>query len=184
MYGLTSLRLIPGEAPAAFDPPGWNGPPPSARPGDRCEPVHKLDLALQEKVRREAVEAGIDPPLALILCVEQALVLRDLGTDDELIARFDAAAAISRVRAELSRATSAYLSALRPTSDNAARSRGASGAWRLPVRLGDRVAPADLAWLVETGSLNAAIAWERAAVLEGRTMGEWATLVALRALTG
>jgi hypothetical protein len=51
----------------------------------------------------------------------------------------------------------------------------------LPVRLSGRLLRVDLDALVASADVERALAWEVAALLDGRTISEWAPIVALRA---
>jgi hypothetical protein len=51
----------------------------------------------------------------------------------------------------------------------------------LPVRLSGRLLRVDLDALIASADVERALAWEVAALLDGRTISEWAPLVALRA---
>jgi hypothetical protein len=114
--------------------------------------------------------------LAGALLVEAALVRRDLEDLDmphgeELL---DRAAADARVTRRLGAAESDYLGALRSSHES-----GRAGALALPVRLLRRLAELDLTEALD-GDAERAAAWEAAAVLNGRSMSEWALFIALR----
>ena len=118
--------------------------------------------------------ADIATALAGRLLVEADLLSRDLAGWSEAVDYLDRAAAAERVSHRLSSAESAYLKSL-----GAAQAPGTAGALITPVRLVGRLGDVDLPTAM-AGDARRAAAWERAAVLQGRTMLEWGLLVALR----
>ena len=110
---------------------------------------------------------------------EIVLVAQDLAAygRDELTGLLDAAAGRARVAIELSEPLSAYFAALSP------RRQGEEGSLpqvlALPMRLTERIGVRGGCLRLEAALLASALAWERAAVLEGRTMSEWAFVMAL-----
>jgi hypothetical protein len=85
----------------------------------------------------------------------------------------DAAAASAAVTLELSEPASAYLGALdRGESAHAYT----TGMLALPMRLRERIGSRSPTTLLTAELLDYAIAWERAALVAGRTMSEWALL--------
>lgn len=145
-----------------------------ARPGDRCEPWTAKDASLLVDLHAVAVSARINHTLAAALIVERSLLeieLRDTSLP-RVTARLDVRAANARVEMELTTASADYLRAL--TCSSAVTSAAPDGVLRLPMRLSDRILRFDLSQLVRTDLLESAISWERAAVLSGQTMSEWA----------
>lgn len=156
---------------------GFEAPTPTARPADRCEPWPVEDEP-QLRALAAAAAGGISLELAAVLLVERALLASELAAHgvDELADRLDAEAARATVAVELSEPLSAYLFAL------SGRGRGAAGSLprvlALPMRLTERILSRQGRPQLDAALLSSALAWERAAVLEGRTMSEWAAVKA------
>ncbi len=66
-------------------------------------------------------------------------------------------------------------------TERAARDFGDAVTVGLPVRLSGRLLRVDLDALIASADVERALAWEVAALLDGRTISEWAPIVALRA---
>jgi len=168
------LRLLLGGAEDVLQGSSWDAPPPLARPADRCEPW-PVDPTAVAPLAGAARRRGIACELAAVVTVERALIGQDLdalGLTDRM-PFLDAAAASAAVTRELSEPASAYLAAL----DRGGQARGCTdGMLALPMRLRERIASRSPATLLEAELLECAIAWERAALLVGRTMSEWALL--------
>ncbi len=77
----------------------------------------------------------------------------------------------AQVSMELSPASADYLRAL---SSRAAEPPEPLSTLRLPMRLSDRVLRFGLTDLLRVELLGSAIHWERASLLAGQTMSEWA----------
>lgn len=181
-----ALRLVAGKraeatadtARAARSDPGFDAPAPMSRPSERCEPWPVEDQHLRS-LAAVANELGVSLELAIVVVVERSLLGDDLAARglDKIAARLDAEAAHASVTIELSEPLSAYLAAL------TGRGRGASRSLprliALPMRLTERIGADGPAARLDETLLQSALSWERAAVLEGRTMSEWATLKAL-----
>lgn len=180
-----TFRVLPGGGPSAdpWAPAGWQGPTPSARPGDRCEPWPAADACLPAALPRAAASARISLALAVIVSVERALIVDDIAELglEWLIDDLDEAASAARVQVELAEPSSAYLRALDGAPGTAPLPRGDL---RLPMRLIDRTARRDPKRLIDPAALGSAVRWERAAVLSGRTMSDWAGGAMLAALRG
>lgn len=146
------------------------------RPGELHESLH-LEAATVSRAAAVAEAAHLPLDLAVRLLVEAALVRDDLasrgGAHEEYL---DMAAGAAMVSRRLSAAEADYLRALR-------RRDFVSTLPTLPVRLIGRLDRIDLAQAL-AGDARRAARWEIAALLEGRTMLEWALMVALRAEAG
>jgi len=143
-----------------------------ARPADRCEPWPTKSTALTE-IRKVAQTARIDPNLASVLVVERSLLDREidaLSTPCEAY-QMNQRAQNAQVSMELSPASADYLRAL---SSRAAGFPEPLSTLRLPMRLSDRILRFGLADLLRFELLESAIRWERASLLAGQTMSEWA----------
>jgi hypothetical protein len=126
---------------------------------------------------------GVTFALAIAVVVERGFVIDDLGVGSmtgRLAARLDDTAASAVTRIPTCGATAAYLRQL-AAGDPASpwRDRPVELPGRLVQRLAD-CGEVEVDQLLD-GPLDSALAWERAAVLHGRTMTEWALREALRA---
>lgn len=159
----------------------WDGPLPAARPGDRCEPWPLSDPGAANRIAQAATSHGLSTSLAALVTIECVLTIESLDAigAETPIEAIDQEAAVSRVRRPLSEPSRAYLQAL--------SSRGVCSTTvplrhvPLPMRLTDLVRHREIDSLLDASELDRAISWERAALLAGRTMGEWAACCALRA---
>jgi hypothetical protein len=145
-----------------------------ARPGDRLEPWRPDSPESLGGIAGCARASGIDAELASVLIVERALLEIDLspGLESSTIAHLNDEAAKARVSSELTPTSAHYLRSLdRP---GASSSEQAPDLLRLPMRLSDRILRHRIDALIRPELLGSAIAWERAAVLSGETMSEWA----------
>lgn len=164
-----------GGAATVVERARWDAPPPLARPSDRCErwPVDRETVA---PLAKAAAGLGIAFELAAVVTVERSLLGEDLdflGLGDRLSV-LDVAANAAVVTTELSEPLAAYLCALDRSTN--ARSRPTFDALVLPMRISERIGSATPGLRLDVALLPSAIAWERAAVVAGRTMSEWALL--------
>jgi hypothetical protein len=171
------LKLVVGGAAAFAEEVSssstWDAPLPTARPADRCEPwpISNDDAT---PLLRAAGVFGVAFELAAIVTVERSLLRDDLqalevdGFESEL----DTAARAATVTCELSAPLSAYLQALDRGPKARKRPRHVIA---LPMRLTERLGSQSCVGVhLDPALLPSAIAWERAAVLAGHTMSEWA----------
>ena len=143
------------------------------RPGELHEPLQLGATALSSAAAM-ARRAQLPLGLAVRLLVEAAFVHEDLASRGAAYEeKLDIAAAAAVVSRRLSAAEADYLRALQSRDV-------ASTLPTLPVRLIGRLDTIHLAQTL-TGNARRAALWETAALLEGRTMVEWALSVALRA---
>ncbi len=169
------LHLVAGGVASLDARPGWDAPPPVARPADRCEPW-PLDDRAAAPLARAAADLGIAFELAAVVTVERSLLrdeLRALGLGDAPPA-LDTAARAATVTGELSEPLSAYLCALDRSMQGRAHPRNVLV---LPMRLTERMGSVAPALRLDVALFPSAIAWERAAVVAGLTMTEWALLL-------
>lgn len=177
----TALRVVDGEGREAvgeFDR-GFEAPLPTTRPADRCEPW-SIEEGPELRALAAAASGGVSFGLAAVLVVERRLLAVELAThglDAELARRLDADAACAKVTVELSASLSAYLAALSGQDRDPAGSTPRFLA--LPMRLTERILALQVRPQFDAALLPSAVIWERAAVLEGRTMSEWAALKVL-----
>ena len=176
-----ALRLVAVDraeetAEATRRDPGFDAPAPTARPSERCEPWPVEDEHRLGSLAAAADELGVSLELAVVVVVERSLLANDLAARriDGIAARLDAEAAHASVTIELSEPLSAYLSAL--LSHDRGVSRSLPRLITLPMRLTERIGAEGPAARLDATLLQSALHWERAALLEGRTMSEWATL--------
>lgn len=155
----------------------------AVRAGDRHEPWTLPASPALRALAEAALAAGIELELALRLCLERALVVADLRAVGVEVARLDSLAARACVSGALDAADCAYLRRLTRREDaGSARPLGDAIIVGLPSRLTARLLAAGPEELLERAGLDveAALSWEIAAVLDGRTISEWAPLAALR----
>jgi hypothetical protein len=154
------------------------------RPGERREPLAlpNLPTALVVAATASQLELGC----AIELCLESALVVRDLSELDlsDLYPPLLELAASARVRRGLPTAKARYLQMLlaareRPGFMSDSERGGSDAVVDVPLRLFPRVLDV-VNECFDARQLDEAIRLEVAAVADGRTMSEWAALSALR----
>jgi hypothetical protein len=142
------------------------------RPGELHEVLHlgdKIELVIAAK----ANAARIDFDVATTLLLELRLLVDDLSCSDYPLID---APLVTQPRRRLSAAEAAYL---RTLTFRAAIGVPSAPRAAVPVRLLPRINSQVLATFV-SGELEQAIAWETAAVISGRTIGELGVLIALQ----
>jgi hypothetical protein len=173
------LHVISSPAPEAdpFEPA--DGVEMVARPAEACEPWELQPSATLRAVAEEARACGLPLPVAVSLVCELRLVLGDVGRP--VVGVLDRARAGS-VNARLSAADAAYLRLLTVGRRDRHDDVGCGVCTvDIPSRLSSRLLNCGgPERLLERGWLDRACEWERAAVLAGRTMSEWAALTGLR----
>ena len=132
--------------------------------------------------RAVAGRSGIEFELAARLCVESALAAADLRETGLEPALLDRVALHARVGGELDDRDAAYLRRLVRVSPYAPASTAGTVVVGLPLRLTARLLRTSIDGLLESADPVRAVAWELSALLEGRTISEWAPLAALREL--
>lgn len=144
-----------------------------ARPADRCESWRLEDPGLTARIAQAAASAGLDTNLAVVLTVERALIEAEFNLDSmsAMLELLDDSAERTRVTMQLAPATAGYLRALKPRITN---SSPTPTTFKLPMRLSDRILRLGFRSLVRPELLRSGASWERAAVLSGQTMSEWA----------
>lgn len=157
---------------------------PPRRPGERREPLVVPHLPLE--LGQAAAERGFDLGCAVELCLERALVVRDLADVGvaSLYPRLLALAATTRVGRALPAAKAHYLqvllAALDRGSEPTAKEHGAKETViDIPLRLFPRVVDVVPSAQLDANALDEALRLEVAAVGTGRSMSEWAVLAAL-----
>lgn len=152
----------------------------AVRVGDRHDAWTFTASDAMRTLTGAAYATGIDFELAVRLVVESALICDDLDPLGIDVLQLDVAAATERVERQLDAAASAYVRRLTRGCNAPRRELSEAVTVGLPVRLNARLLQADIEALLERGDIARAIRWETAAVLTGRTMSEWAPLMALR----
>lgn len=149
------------------------------RPGELIEPV-AVDASTTQRINDLASSAQIPAPMAFGLVVELHLALSDLQRygASGYVAVLDKLATQARPARSMSARTGDYLRVLNSGRRDAPGSRSPLG---LPARIARRASADLLCAAVDGADLPRARAWERAAVIEGRTLTEWALALALRA---
>lgn len=181
-----TLQLIDGTAKSGGPAPLGIAPKPlpqlTRRPGDHLE-LHSF--ARNEPlaaIRAAAQRRNLDPETGLALVIERSLIstkLRESASEDKgekLVAELDDSSLDAQARVELWSAHGSYLHhllGLRPSTP-AGHPLG-SPRVALPVRLTDRLGEEALGLIDDPNAdVDAAVAWEVAALLAGETMSEWA----------
>lgn len=147
------------------------------RAGDRHEPWTLPRSPITERLQVNAARAGLDFELAARICIEAALTsaaLRSIGVDARVLAQ-----QAIRVGRELDDRDAAYLRRLTQRTAYPPTHHGLVVG--LPVRLTVRLLAEDLEQLLDRADVEEARSWEISALLDGRTIGEWAPLAVLRA---
>lgn len=161
------------------------------RPGERHEPLSlSAPLVVDVSIAADALRLPAD--VCVRLLIERGLAVEALAgalgdaPDGDRVARvvadLDRLAADSRANCELSAASSAYAQTL--LFGLLGASRATSGELRqvaIPMRLVDRVDEDLVRRAAASPDVEAARDWELAAVLDGLSVCEWASLAALRA---
>jgi hypothetical protein len=151
------------------------------RPGDRRQTVRLGSDPTVDEFVRAAADAGLGVDQAVAIVAEHHLVLTDADALDlprtQTRSQLSTAARSAHTKLPLSPAAAAYLRELGTRSI----SRVPSGAVMVafPARLIERMPPCVVATTLDPAAITEALAWERAAVLAGRTMSEWALFVLL-----
>jgi hypothetical protein len=152
------------------------------RPVDHLEPWRVASVPCVQAVARAAAARGLHLDTAIALLCELRFSLEDLDELRVAVDQLDEAAARSRIDVALPAADASYLRALLNGAKLSPEpSLPAHRTVGLPARLSARLArthgPVPL---LTADDLDRAVAWEAAAVTEGRTLGEWAAWQAAR----
>jgi len=194
---VSHLRLVdrgPPEPASGLGPAVGQPRPPSrarrrlapGRPWDQLAawwpPEHPAATGLVNHARA----SGIAPEIAFAVTLERSIAVGDLARAGiEMVPELDALASDARPAGPIGGSASLYLRQLSAGARERDGSRSAHGPFALPGRLVARLAHIEreaLPGLLE-GDLGCSLAWERAALLQARTICEWASLQAL-ALSG
>ncbi|MDW5597224.1 hypothetical protein VSS74_22950 [Conexibacter stalactiti] len=154
----------------------------AVRAGDRHEPWTLPVGGALAAVADAAATAGVEFELAVRLCAEAALVRDDLRAVGAGVGALDALAGAAVVATRVDASDCAYLRRLTRRGAQERRTLGDAVIVGLPARLSARLLAVDVDDLLANADVESALAWEIAAVLDGRTISEWAPLAALRAL--
>ncbi len=191
------VRLYPYAVPTMSErtrtPPDRSRENPEARDGARLrlvrsgaadgttsasERLHLPPSRRLEEFVHAAAEAGLEPADAVRLALERALALADaaiLPLDVEAArSRLSEAAARARAGRPLTAAQSAYVRSLSAKRARPTPEIGDGLVVVLPDRVLTRARDTATETAFHAGAVAEMAAWEIAATLEGRTMGEWA----------
>lgn len=155
------------------------------RPGEYREPLSVALEAIPGRFAEDIGGLGVPIGTGVALAVERYLLLDDLRPRLSMAvarSRLNLAAAHASVNVRLDSASAAYVRAL-----SAGRGAGhvephAIVHLSVPVRLAPRATEANIATaLDDAGAVCEALSWEVAAVVDRRTMAEWALLQLLEA---
>lgn len=179
IHNLRLVTAIEAEEATPVERTGFDAPPPSARPSERLEAWPLDEDPFARGLAEAAVRRGVSFQLAAALVVERSLLQEDLAKQglSRMLERLDEEAVRASVEIELSEPLSAYLRALSSRERQPTRAQPRLVA--LPMRLIERIGGAGPGQRLDAALLESAFLWERAAVLAGRTMSEWATLKTL-----
>jgi hypothetical protein len=177
------LRLIQPIEPSEGDPFEPAELAATARPAEAREPWELQPCSALSLLVYKAEQLGLPLAVAVSLVCELRLVLADVGAKHAQA--LDYAARDATVRVPLSEADAAYLRLLTRGESRRLAAPREHIIVDLPSRLTSRLLDAGGPQaLIDVNLLEWARGWERAAVLQGRTMCEWAALTALRAREG
>jgi hypothetical protein len=137
------------------------------------------------RLRRSAISIGVAVEIAVAVSLERSLAVEEIkALDHALVGVLDERAAAARTEQNLTGAAAVYLRQIVGGSGGAP-TPSVTGPLSIPVRVAARLSGASderLVALLE-GDLALALQWERAAILENRTIAEWASWQALRLLS-
>lgn len=187
-----TLRLIDGTARPGGQTLLGVAPKPlpqlTRRPGDHLE-LHSFARSEPlTAIRAAAQRRDLDSETGLVLVIERSLIGAELNESggEELVAELDRESFDAQAKLELWSAHGSYLHHLlglrpgTPVGHPLGSQRVA-----LPVRLADRFSEEDFELIGDPDTeLDAAVAWEIAALLAGETMSEWAYRTATVSLLG
>ncbi|MFI5037541.1 MAG: hypothetical protein ACHP93_03600 [Solirubrobacterales bacterium] len=184
---MTGLRLVDSPPPSpppviSTDAPGVAPAGSRCRPGDRRQTVRLGGDPSVAAFIVAAADIGLGVEQAVAIAAEHHLVLADADALDlpqsQTRLLLCAAACHAQAKLPLSPAAAAYLRELGTRSISRALGRTPVTV-AFPARLIERVPPSMLFTTLDPAAIPEALAWERAAVLAGRTMNEWAMFALL-----
>ena len=158
------------------------------RSGDRREPVQIEPHGDTRLFLAAAAQVGLESSCAVSLAVERLLTLaalRGAGVDTEAArTHLNAEADCVRVAQAKNRQDATYLRRLatgRTTATPTFQENAVTVA--IPGRLVDRAHELPMPWQLRARDVPEMIRWEAAAIARGQTMGEWAALTMLAAVS-
>jgi len=191
---MTGLRLLDNPRPSSLpvisaDAPGIAPAGIRCRPSDRRQTISLDRTPAITTFAAAAADMGLSIEQASAIVAEHHLVLADAVTlglrRDQAQAALCAATDHARATLPLTPASAAYLRELGARSIPWAGEIGEmSGRVAFPTRLIERMPPDTVVTILNPDAVAEALAWERAAVLSGRTMSEWAMFVLLASAAG
>ncbi len=189
---MTGLRLVDSPLQSlppviSIDAPGVAPAGSRCRPGDRRQTVRLGNDPLLAAFKTAATDIGLGLEQAVAIAAEHHLVLADadaLGLlPRQTRSLLCATARHAQAKLPLSPAAAAYLRELGTRSIPQALGRTPVTV-AFPTRLIERMPPSGVASTLNPAAITEALAWERAAVLVGRTMSEWAMFTLLASAAG
>jgi hypothetical protein len=179
---VSHLRVLetraPPDLPSSDELLGWVA---ARRPGELHEAL-RLSTSAAEQLAATANAARVSTDIAGTVLLEAAIVVNDVGVGARTPLRA-AASSTAGVRRRLTAAETDYLRALTMRRRESAPV-AAPATLSLPVRLVGIVADMDVDAAIDAVEIDAALAWETAALISGRTMAEWAFRVLLAKSAG
>ena len=147
------------------------------RPGDLPQLIAVDEASGWEAFARAAAASGLRTRQALALTLERRLLLGDAAeiglAQSRVCARLDQAARSASASVPLTSAMARYVRTLTsrralPAQEPRERSRV-----MIPIRLADRARRLGLERALDADAIEAAVSWEIAAAISGRTIAEW-----------
>lgn len=156
------------------------------RPWDEISPWWVPQHPIVRHLAAAAAKHGIAFDIAAAVTIERSLAVNEIANQQaNLVTAIDQQALAARARRTVGGACAVYLRQLAGGQTARAHCSAPGVPISLPGRLTARLVSFDEEYVIELldGDLALALAWERAAVLEARTIGEWASLRALGLLS-
>jgi hypothetical protein len=177
------LRVLRGGAAAAAHGGEIAATRTAVRAGDRHDPWTFAATPRLRALAAAAAALGVDLSLAVRVVIERELALGDLHALAVDPAPLDGIARAAHVDRALDAASAAYVRRLSGGDGAEPRALGEQVTIGLPLRLSTRLSRAGALDALLGDAVGDALAWELAAVMQGRTISEWAALTALRGAT-
>jgi hypothetical protein len=156
------------------------------RPWDEMSPWWAPQHPIVRRLAVAAAEHCLAFDIAAAVAIERSLAVNEIADlQANLVAAIDQRALAARARRTVGGACAVYLRQLAGGQSARAHCSAPGVPVSLPGRLTARLVSFDDEYVIGLldGDLALALAWERAAVLEARTIGEWASLQALELLS-
>lgn len=150
------------------------------RPGELHEFV-PLDPLIGQQIAQHAAEVGLKPDVAATIALEALIAvswLDDHGVKNAaaMLSEFASQSVVTR---GLSAADANYIRSITAERGRAQTSKTSPHSIALPVRLMNKFSAEVLAEALRDIDISAAVQWEIASLMDGRSLAEWAFAVAL-----